>query len=238
MQYSKALITLLLVRRKFSNKDLIMTHKYSALTSLTLAAALTGTATFAGSLEAPTPDARVAPEAAAVTDFSGSYVGASVGSITSGEGTYMYDGVPGDFYALEGNGYGLFAGHNWQRGALVYGAEIAFTSMNGEMPSADPGTFLKSAIDLKGRLGYVFGNALAYGFVGYSSGDWTNAPSNPLTNPNLSGMNYGAGIDYKINDWTVGAEYIHRKMDAGFNENSNGIEADFGMVQLRVSYKF
>lgn len=213
-----------------------MINKYSALTVATV---LTGTAAFAGSPAAPTPDAYVAPETPAVTNYSGTYVGVSAGLITGGEGTYVYNGVPGDFYALEGHGYGLFAGHNWQRGAFVYGAEVAFTSMNGEMPSNTSGTYLKNTVDLKGRLGYVIGNALAYGFVGYSSGDWTNAPSNSLTNPNMTGMNYGAGIDYKLNNnWIVGAEYIHRKMDADFNENSNAIEADFGMVQLKVSYKF
>jgi hypothetical protein len=63
------------------------------------------------------------------------------------------------------------------------------------MPSTTSGTYLKSAVDVKARIGFVFGKALAYGFGGYSTGDWTNAPANTLTNPNMTGMNYGIGVD-------------------------------------------
>jgi hypothetical protein len=55
------------------------------------------------------------------TDFSDFYVGGSVGKITSGDGTYIYGGSPGDFYALEGNSYGVYGGYNWQATHLFMG---------------------------------------------------------------------------------------------------------------------
>ena len=199
-----------------------------------------GSTVLAGSLETAVSDATVTPmpiAAPTVTDFSGFYAGLAIGSIGNGTGTYIYDGTPGDSYGLEGEGYGLYAGYNFQRDKLVYGAEVAALSTDGKMPDFGPETYLNSTIDLKGRLGYVLGDALAYGFVGYSTGDWDNY--NGLTNPNLTGPNYGVGVDYLINDsWIVGAEYIHRTLEAGFEENDNGIEAEFGMVQLRVGYSF
>jgi opacity protein-like surface antigen len=121
---------------------------------------------------------------------------------------------------------------------LVYGAEIAALSVDGQMPDSPFGNpRLNSVIDLKGRLGYVMGDVLAFGFVGYSSGDWDN--DNGLTNPNMTGPNYGIGLDYLIQgSWVIGAEYIQRTMEADFDSETSSIEADFGMVQLRAGYRF
>jgi opacity protein-like surface antigen len=203
-----------------------------------IATLLMSSAAFAGSMETATVEATVAA-ASPTTDFSGFYAGASLGKITSGEGTYIYNGTPGDLYALEGNSYGIYGGYNWQRDTLVYGVEVAAASLDGQMPSSYSGTFLKSAVDVKARVGFVLGRALAYGFGGYSTGDWTNAPANPLTNPYMTGMNYGIGVDYQLGDaWTVGAEYIHRKMEADFDASTSAIEADFGTLQLRAGLRF
>lgn len=63
-------------------------------------------------------------------------------------------------------GAGAFIGYNWQRNALVYGAELNYTSL--EIPTVG---FAKSVMDdiieLRGRVGYtITEDLLGYGFVG------------------------------------------------------------------------
>lgn len=210
------------------------------LTTTFLAFGLSIGASYAGSADETTSEPAIAtPEPAPVMDWSGAYVGGAISTITSGEGTYVYSGVDGDAYDLEGTGFGLFGGYNWQRGRLVYGVELGFTKTDGTMPDATAGTYLKSTLDVKARLGRAFGEALVYGFAGLSAGDWTNEPINTLTNPSMKGYNLGVGVDYSLsNGWAVGAEFIHRQLETDFNENDNGVRADFGSVQLRVSRSF
>lgn len=210
------------------------------LTTTLFAFGLAGGAVLAESADEATSDpATSTPEPDTVMDWSGAYVGGAISTITSGEGTYVYSGEDGDAYDLEGEGFGLFGGYNWQRGRLVYGAELGFTKTEGTMPDSATGTFLESTLDLKARLGGAFGDALVYGFAGYSTADWTNEPANALTNPAMQGYNVGVGVDYSLsNDWAVGAEFIHRQLETDFNENDNGVRAEFGSLQLRVSRSF
>jgi outer membrane immunogenic protein len=192
---------------------------------------------FAGGPVATAPEETVAAAApmAAVQDWSGLYGGVTLGRAANGTATYVYSGVPGDFYDMSGGGAGVFVGYNLQRNALVYGAELAAQSVDYGIEDSD--AEYTNMLDLKLRAGWATGRALPYAFIGYSSGDWDNA--NGLTNSAATGVNYGVGVDFAVaSNWFAGVEYIQRDLSTDFNENDNGVEPEFGAVQLRVGYKF
>ncbi|SFR37325.1 outer membrane immunogenic protein [Yoonia tamlensis] len=142
---------------------------------------------FAGSLAEPIVEtAVVAPQAAAVTDWSGAYAGGTLGGV-SGSSLFCEDGYddtcegnPSDrdlpMPAPEGTIFGLTAGYNWQRGNLVYGveADISKASAEGGAESTiDYGcgigecrTDILAAATLRGRVGYATGQWLPYATAG------------------------------------------------------------------------
>jgi opacity protein-like surface antigen len=169
-------------------------------------------------------------------DWSGFYGGVTVGRVMNGTTTYVYSGVPGDSYDMSGSGAGVFAGYNLQNNAFVYGIELAAQSVSYGAENVSQSEFT-SMIDLKLRGGLSVGRALPYAFVGYSSGKWEN--NNGLTNSPATGVNYGVGVDFAVaNAWFAGAEYIRRNTSTDFNENDNGVEPEFGTLQLRLGYRF
>lgn len=168
--------------------------------------ALTVSAT-AGSVEPPAPDLAFAvPAAPAGADWSGFYAGASVG-FASGN---IANGNANDDLA-HNTLFGAFAGYNIQHGKIVFGGELDYT-----FTPVDFATFtatLEDNIDLKARVGYSLGNALIYGVVGYSL---VNLHDDVDTVP-LSGINFGAGVDYMIGSrYFVGAEYLARSYSGDF----------------------
>ncbi|PXW67314.1 opacity protein-like surface antigen [Loktanella sp. PT4BL] len=170
-------------------------------------------------------------------DWSGFYAGVTAGRLVNGFTTYFYRGVSGDYYDMSGNGAGLFAGYNVQRDSLVYGFELAAQSANYVANSNFFAPEFTSMLDLQLRGGWSVEHALPYAFVGYSRGNWEN--DNELTNPSGTGMNYGVGIDFALaNHWLAGVKYIQRDMSTAFNENDNGVEPEFGTLQLRLGYSF
>lgn len=77
-----------------------------------------------------------------------------------------------------------------------------------------PDRSIEYIFDVKARVGYTFGQAMVYGVAGFSSGH--QASRGPVT-LNASGINYGAGLEYKIGEnLFVGAEYLVRGMSGTF----------------------
>ena len=113
-------------------------------------------------------------------------------------------------------------GYNLQRDNLVYGAELAFQS--GDIKSAAfPDQGIDRLMDLKGRFGYAAGPGLVYGVLGYS----TNRVFVPGATSDGSGISYGVGYDYQINDvFTLGGELVSRKMENDETSSIIGVEPD------------
>ncbi len=108
---------------------------------------------------------------------------------------------------LAGTLYGAFAGFNVQRGNIVFGGEIAYSP--GEINFAGFPTVVNNFLDLKGRIGYAAGSALIYATAGCSS-----ALINGTSQYDMTGINYGFGVDFKVTDsFFVGAEYLIRKTE-------------------------
>ncbi|WP_457647833.1 outer membrane protein [Profundibacter sp.] len=174
-----------------------------------LLSTISASALYAGSATSP-----VAPEATATapaaTDWSGFYVGGML-AFETGDMTQQIIpfGVP-QKYTLDSDKYGGFAGYNFQRGAMVYGGEIAYstgdlnlTPLVGIVPFQQTENFL----DAKARIGYAFKNVLVYGVAGGTWGEFYDNSGRA----ELSGFNYGAGAQMQFrNGMFVGLEYLIR----------------------------
>jgi opacity protein-like surface antigen len=152
-----------------------------------------------------------------------------------GEGTETWS-----YPDLEGTMYGAFAGYNVQRDSYVFGVEGAYSTGSFVEPTVITTTQLRSVpeltnvIDLKARAGIVAGDALIYGFAGWSMGDyhlWGDTHA-------VSGMNYGVGADFLITDSIfVGADYILRDLSGATGPDETvtlGVQA----LELRVGMNF
>lgn len=173
----------------------------------------------------------VSTSAASAQDWSGPYIGASVGQ---GSGDVEVPSLS-SFDTLDSDTiYGLFAGYNMQRNNVVYGAELAFNA--GEINSvAFPTQGVDRLIDLKGRVGYAAGPGLVYGVLGYS----TNRAFVSGGSSNGSGYSLGVGYDYQLNDaFTLGGEILSRKMQNDANAAILEVKPDVSTFTLRAGMKF
>ena len=186
--------------------------------------------------EGPTPipmDPEPLPPAPTVMNWGGFYAG---GTLAYGGGDMSYRNPDFDWTIDDDVGFGAFAGYNWQRGNLVFGGEVAVLKYNG-VPAGFPAESFGAIVDLKARLGFAAGQALIYGFAGYSISSYDIPVAG---NWDLDGMNYGLGVDFAVRDQLfVGVEYIMRNLDADETSTPGQTQAnDLDMLQLRVGWKF
>ncbi len=173
-----------------------------------------------------------APIMASVTNWSGFYAG---GMVSYDSGDHEYNDIPTQYEFVPAASYGAFAGYNFQNGSFVYGGEVAYSTADAEL-SGFPGEEFTYLADAKARVGYVAGNALIYGVVGGTMGNYTY-PSG--TNWDVTGFNYGAGVDYLISpSMFVGLEYLIRDVSGDTNNPGQVSTSIVHSAQLRVGYKF
>ena len=192
------------------------------------------TAGMAGAIAEEAPVSAAAPVApAASVDWSGFYAGGLV-SFVGGDVSGFINNIQVSNFSLDATtAFGGFAGYNKQINSMVLGAELAYTM--GDIPITTLlGSYVTDNVDAKGRLGYSFGSALVYGVVGYS---WATTSDAGTLYP-ASGLNYGVGLDYMVNDHIfVGAEYLMRNL-TGFDIGVNRIDATINSATIRAGYKF
>ena len=199
-------------------------QKYIALSIASLCVA---TASLAGS-----------PAAAAGNDWSGFYAGGTFGTGTGGNLEYDNGGLF-EYDSLEpGTSFGGFAGYNMQQNNTVYGGEIAYSQVDvpGFGPVGFPLETFNYFADAKARVGIVQNNFLLYGFAGYSFSNF-EFPSG--TNFDVSGLNFGAGVDVMVNEHMfVGGEYIFRNLSGETDTPPQTQTTNIQAVQLRAGWKF
>lgn len=175
-----------------------------------------------------------AADAGAVDDWSGLYVGGSVGYI-SGD-TPAGNDADGSYDVTSGV-IGLFGGYNHQFDNFVIGGEInwfgPYTAQNGD----DIAYTVTSTMDARLRLGVDMGGVLFYGFGGitvanlnsqYYSRDYA-----------LFGSNFGLGAEMKVlEDLSIGLEGAMRNVQQYDNSGWDYTEGETYSVTLRASYHF
>ena len=170
----------------------------------------------------------------ALADWTGPYGGLALGTSTQGDLSFDESRLGEDETDAEFV-FGAFAGYQHQTGSLVYGGEFEFTRAPSAELSNDSDVQLDASfVDIKGRLGYAFGNALFYGTAGLSrisidsdNGDFSGR-----------GASFGVGFDYLMREHVIlGAEYLMRRTD-GEDEWGNDFELNTDTLVLRAAYKF
>lgn len=172
---------------------------------------------------------------ASAADWSGFYAGAIA---TSDSGDYHEYAIAPSFvgptFGLSGSTFGAMAGFNVDTGMIVYGGEIAVSAAGSATTNGGPGQYSDGIIDGKIRAGYEFGNALIYLAAGFSAGNFEiyNAPVN------VSGYNFGIGLDYQITPTSfVGIEYLARSMN-GVVLTPDEVEVNVNSISIRYGYLF
>ena len=183
---------------------------------------------------APEPEPISAAPAAAVHDWSGFYAGLSYGK-TSADIAFT-PGISFDFE--DGSVAGLYAGYLFQRGAFVYGGELAYGKVRETfLPGFNGDDEIGHVLDLKARAGLAANRALFYGVLGYSQSTYVEPP---LLEFDLDGLVYGLGAEYAVTPrLSVGLEYLSRDL-SGTATGGVAIEADTRVdtLSLRVGLSF
>ena len=181
------------------------------------------------------PEPQITPEPAVdrveMVDWSGLYAGGGF-SLYSGQRDYS----SGAQYDMTGYTIDGIAGYRMQRGAWVYGGEVSYSS--GEVAVDTNANYRFSNLaDLRGQVGYSFGNALVFVAAGWSVGTWHESTSFK----NISkGMNAGIGVDFKVSDRSfVGAEYIYRQQSGQYSPSpTSTFDTDIHALRVRAGFKF
>jgi len=176
----------------------------------------------------PEPVAAPAPR---VVDWSGFYAG--LGAAT-GSGEIVYD--PGATYDVQDEAiYSGFIGYNAQRGNLVFGGELNVLS---GLPGAVgfPDEQVGTTFEVRARAGYAAGRAMPYLFVGYAQGDYEDIIASDQT---LSGITYGAGVDFMVTDRIfAGLEVTRRNLDGDTTSPGQTRDYESTTIGLRVGFRF
>ncbi len=164
------------------------------------------------------------PYVAAGPDWSGAYVGAQLG----------YGDVDSNDAGLDGNGWlgGVHAGYRWDLGNWVAGTELTWDKTAIDLGDT-AGDELDSVAALKLTAGREIGNSLVYGALGIAQANASTAVGEDLSD---TGLVYGLGFDYAVNDsWTVGGEVLEHKFD---DFDGTGVDFDATTVKAKVSLQF
>ena len=166
----------------------------------------------AGSVTPPVIEVPVV--SAAITDWSGAYIGA-FGGFASGNYLQLDEvaGREGVDVAVDGGIFGVKGGYNFQSGNIVYGVEADYgngpagvTPQNTYGPnyycgSGDCSIDIISLATVRLRVGYVSGNWLVFGTAGLATAEVEGGIENSsfFDGGTATGWAAGVGGEYRIN---------------------------------------
>lgn len=166
---------------------------------------------------------------------------------------------------------GALIGYNWQHDALVFGieADINYLGFGGEQDSIhenidgfglDATSHLSLESDwfgtLRGRLGFAADNLLFYGTGGLAYGHmeaesdfrvYDGATEIGHLNGSADDVNWGwtigAGMEYGIDNWSLGVEYLYVDLgdadwDADYEGSNTSIDFADATSEGSVDYQF
>ena len=174
--------------------------------------ALAPLAVNAGDLDDPTIQMVSVP----IVDWSGSYVG---GYLTYGDGSYQQFGTSGGVgldVDVDGLGFGVRYGRNWQNSAAVFGFDLSLQSgIDGITPinstngiwtcaTGHCNASIEALMTVRGRYGKVFGDGktMAYGAFGLAAGAIEGGVFGSGQQGSSTALGYtaGIGLEHKYTD--------------------------------------
>lgn len=196
--------------------------------SAALAALVAGPA-LAGGLGEPAAPPVVAPPPVVVVpsaDWTGFYVGGSVGTISISDDDDQTEDI-------DGNTYGLHAGYMFDLGSVVAGGEIdyAWATLEDDVAFDIDGEADVNILRFKGRLGFDAGSFLPYVTAGIAT---LTSDDNDIPDLEENGTVYGIGADFAVTpNILVGGEFLRHNFE---DAEPSALEAD--TMSLRASFKF
>jgi len=206
--------------------------------------------------------APVSPAPVATYNWTGIYVGGSLGGAWATEGPYQFvDVIPNSFaQTSDANGWAGtgFLGAQWQWSSIVIGVEGNIYAMNQKHSGICPNTALlcqqraPQSITIGPRLGWALNNWLVYGTGGWARTTIKSDVVTPSggtvdqTDNNHNGWFAGVGVEYALLPLViVGLEYTHIQANEGTDISTplGGIDdrivgTKINTVRGRVSIKF
>ncbi|MEL6681308.1 MAG: outer membrane beta-barrel protein [Pseudomonadota bacterium] len=185
-----------------------------------------------------------ATSASAQSAWDGPYAG---GTVATFSGTNTYDnGSESSDFNLEGLMLGAFAGYDLPMENFVIGGEISFLLGNANEEDFEDEYEYTSFVNLKGRLGVVYGDVLPYVIAGASFATFAfeandGGESGQEFEETEVGMLLGIGADYAVTDQLrVGAEVVVRSFEFEFPLEADlaNMEGTVNSFALRGSYRF
>lgn len=181
-------------------------------------------------------------------DWSGAYVGASIG----GQGVRAFAPGQGTIQGTAAVG-GVYAGINFQSGAAVFGAEadLEYSGFNQTQACGNPAwscnAYVNGQGSIRARLGYAIDSLLLYGTAGVAIanvGGSTTSPGNVVF-PDSSvrvGYTVGVGAELAFNEnWVGRVEYRYTNLGSRnmtFDIVYPGVEVSSHAVRAGIAYKF
>lgn len=205
-------------------------------------------------------------------DWSGFYAGINAGMMidnsnvsTGASGTAAWTDSGNSTSNDGGVGFtgGGMLGYNWQIDSLVLGIETDLNygalSGSGKTTFSDPAApYDTSKIKydstwfgtLRGRAGYAADNLLFYGtaglaYGGFDTDHYLDADNTASSNSVGIGWTAGGGIEYGIDKWSLGLEYLYVDLGSqSYTESDvdyklkNEVEYRFSVVRATAKYNF
>jgi outer membrane immunogenic protein len=205
-------------------------------------------------------------------DWSGFYAGINAGMLidnsnvnTGAKGSAAWTDSGKSSSSSDDLGFtgGGMLGYNWQIDHMVLGIEtdINYGGLSGSgqtifSDAAAPYDSMKITYDsnwfgtLRGRAGYAADNLLFYGTAGLAYGGfdtktYIDGAKNGSSNVFGVGWTAGAGVEYGIDKWSLGLEYLYVDLgsqgysmsDADF-KLKNEVDYQFSVVRATAKYRF
>lgn len=169
--------------------------------------------------------------AAAQDAPDGAYVGLSFGANSDIHSEFLD-------YSFEGSSVGVFAGYNIANGSFLVGGEISMSGdISSEMADFYGSSGLANKMDVRLRVGQVFGNVLVYGAVGVSSGDLFSG--NSSWEGTAEGSVVAIGAEIPVSDrMFIGIEAAQHEYDYSGNIADYDTGGSLRTVSIRGGLRF
>ena len=177
-------------------------------------------------------------------DWSGAYIGASVGTYEGTGADYnegvLFEGEYDNPFDRNGNMTSLFAGYRWQNENIVFGPEIAYSSGSLEMES-NPNNEITDTQAIQMKVGYAADRLLLSAGFGFVRSTVSPACVDTCGVAEMNGTSLSLGADYMLNEQAfVGVALSRRSYERATYEILEGweVDGDDTAIELRIGYNF
>ena len=137
-----------------------------------------------------------------------------------------------------GNSFGLFAGYNHALNSnFIIGGELSYVTDSDHQIAPGVDFTIEGPTELRARLGYVTGNTMIYGALGYTWADYTQTGVG--FSDSFEGVSYGLGLETLLTESvSLRIDYTHTQYETGGLIYPTMFEFETDTVSLGIAYHF